>query len=362
MTNHSPVESLPVVTYNSLPVITTELLAKLYNTEPKYIQTNTARNESRFIAGKHFFKLEGAELKDFKNRPSLRGLVGSRARSLVLWTERGAARHAKMLETDQAWEVFEKLEDFYFSQKEKAEQVRKNRQCTATQLIPLRQTAERLIATGVGNIYPDIWKYVHKEFGVEHINELLPEQIPQAISFLDALEGEYLPKQHLPQVGLESLTMPMSFFDEFDWLFDLEGVDKAESLSKFYRYPQKMLKNMAEYPNPLIKMLTKLRSMGVNIDAAYFWLKALQHHYEVNTSNLNRKERQLSDILLSNTSVAHNIIKSIIDEWRNTLAPAIKTLNPNLESEVSKQLSELNGVVYCNLLTLKGKPEAKLLA
>ncbi|EKQ0641168.1 ORF6N domain-containing protein, partial [Salmonella enterica] len=120
MTKHSPVESLPVVTYNSLPVITTELLAKLYNTEPKYIQTNMARNESRFVTGKHFFKLEGDELKDFKNRPSLRGLVGSRARSLILWTERGAARHAKMLETDQAWEVFEKLEDCYFSQKQPA--------------------------------------------------------------------------------------------------------------------------------------------------------------------------------------------------------------------------------------------------
>ncbi|EJY7180079.1 ORF6N domain-containing protein, partial [Salmonella enterica] len=30
------------------------------------------------------------------------------------------ARHAKMLETDQAWEVFEKLEDCYFSQKQPA--------------------------------------------------------------------------------------------------------------------------------------------------------------------------------------------------------------------------------------------------
>lgn len=68
------------------------------------------------------------------------------------------------------------------------------RQSTAKELIPLRQTAERLIAHGVGNIYPDIWKHVHKEFGVEHINELLPEQIPLAISYLDALEGEYIPK------------------------------------------------------------------------------------------------------------------------------------------------------------------------
>ena len=80
-------------------------------------------------------------------------------------------------------------------------------QSTAKELTPLRQTAERLIATGVANIYPDIWKYVHKEFGVEHINELLPEQIPQAISFLNALEGEYLPKQaELSMAVTSSLT------------------------------------------------------------------------------------------------------------------------------------------------------------
>ncbi|EPT6592756.1 phage antirepressor Ant, partial [Escherichia coli] len=53
-------------------------------------------------------------------QPSLRGLqISPKARSLILWTERGAARHAKMLETDQAWDVFEKLEDCYFSQCEK---------------------------------------------------------------------------------------------------------------------------------------------------------------------------------------------------------------------------------------------------
>ena len=41
--------------------------------------------------------------------------IARNVRSLILWTERGAARHAKMLETDQAWEVFERLEDCYFS-------------------------------------------------------------------------------------------------------------------------------------------------------------------------------------------------------------------------------------------------------
>ena len=36
-------------------------------------------------------------------------------RVFYLWTKRGAARHAKMLNTDRAWEVFEALEDNYFN-------------------------------------------------------------------------------------------------------------------------------------------------------------------------------------------------------------------------------------------------------
>ena len=47
--------------------------------------------------------------------------VAKHTRALILWTERGAARHAKMLETDQAWEVFEKLEDHYFNAHKKPE-------------------------------------------------------------------------------------------------------------------------------------------------------------------------------------------------------------------------------------------------
>lgn len=116
MTNHASVENLSVVTHNSIPVITTELLAQLYATEVINIQVNHTRNRDRFVEGKHYFKLEGVELKALKNRLTESKSVAKHARSLILWTERGAARHAKMLETDQAWEVFEKLEDHYFSQ------------------------------------------------------------------------------------------------------------------------------------------------------------------------------------------------------------------------------------------------------
>jgi len=112
------VESLPVITHEDVRVITTELLANLYGTEPKNLRMNFANNEDRFVSGKHFFKLEGEPLREFKSLHKANDVgfveISPRAKHLTLWTERGAARHAKMLDTDEAWEVFEKLEDCYF--------------------------------------------------------------------------------------------------------------------------------------------------------------------------------------------------------------------------------------------------------
>ncbi|EIV7638077.1 antirepressor protein Ant [Klebsiella pneumoniae] len=90
-------------------------------------------------------------------------------------------------------ECFTVLHDYWT--KGKAENPRKTQQSTAKQLTPLRQTAERLIATGMGRIYPDIWKFVHQHFEIEHINQLKPSQISEAVTYLDALEGEFLGKQ-----------------------------------------------------------------------------------------------------------------------------------------------------------------------
>ncbi|EKH7565559.1 ORF6N domain-containing protein [Escherichia coli] len=118
MTTQVSVETLSTITYKQIPVITTELLAHLYGTEAIRIRQNHHENKGRFIEEKHFFKLEGETLREFKHRVAFNYSVkiARNVRSLILWTERGAARHAKMLETDQAWEVFEKLEDCYFSQ------------------------------------------------------------------------------------------------------------------------------------------------------------------------------------------------------------------------------------------------------
>lgn len=124
------VNTLQPILHNQLPVITTELLAKLYGTDVDNIKKNYSRNANRFIEGKHFFKVAGDELKTLRvtlsHSQNLRvalnysqNTISPKTRTLILWTERGAARHAKMLETDQAWDVFERLEDCYFNQNAK---------------------------------------------------------------------------------------------------------------------------------------------------------------------------------------------------------------------------------------------------
>ena len=106
---------LTVLEHNSIRVMTTEQLAEAYGCAPKQIQQNFSNNRVRFIAGKHFFVLEGQDLQTFRLQiENIELQISPKTRHLYLWTERGAARHSKMLGTERAWDVFEQLEDSYF--------------------------------------------------------------------------------------------------------------------------------------------------------------------------------------------------------------------------------------------------------
>ncbi|MDE9552770.1 ORF6N domain-containing protein [Xenorhabdus bovienii] len=202
------VQSMTAIMHNSIPVITTELLANVYETDEVNIKMNFSRNAERFTHGKHYFKLEGADLKQFKNRvtesysveDSVK-VVGKRARSLILWTERGAARHAKMLDTDKAWNVFEKLEDFYFNQKEAEPVAAKT---TTQSRTPLRGLVNTIMGK-YGLNSKKLFQMVHHEFGVNHIDELTHDQLPSAIEYLatKVIEGEYLGREELPKPNID---------------------------------------------------------------------------------------------------------------------------------------------------------------
>lgn len=111
------VEIAPMA-YKGLRVLTTERMANVFGTAEINIAKNFANNAERFEENKHFFKVDGEELRALKNRPDFIQSVGRNAKSLLLWTDRGAARHAKILDTDMAWDVYGELEEAYFSNRQ----------------------------------------------------------------------------------------------------------------------------------------------------------------------------------------------------------------------------------------------------
>jgi len=62
------------------------------------------------IEGKHYFLLKGEALEEFKAK-YLEDTNLKFASELMLWTQRGASRHCKILDTDKAWEQFDNLEE-----------------------------------------------------------------------------------------------------------------------------------------------------------------------------------------------------------------------------------------------------------
>lgn len=98
-------------------VLTTQQLAEEYGTDSKVISKNFERNKERYTEGKHFICLTGEELKEFKaNRQNDDTLKFTSI--LYLWTKKGAFLHAKSLNTDKAWEVYDYLVDSYFEKQE----------------------------------------------------------------------------------------------------------------------------------------------------------------------------------------------------------------------------------------------------
>lgn len=156
------------IEWNSQRIMTTKLVAECYETEERRISENFNRNKERFIEGKHYIKLEGNKLKEFKNQYASSVLVSSKTSVLYLWTDKGLLRHAKILDNDKAWEVYEMLEDTYFKTQDIKQDIKQSFKSQYEQL-KLEFTAFELAShilnlnessklIGVTNIY--------KEYGI----------------------------------------------------------------------------------------------------------------------------------------------------------------------------------------------------
>ena len=108
---------LAVTAYKEIRVLTTQQIADAYGTDAQVVTNNFNRNKDRYVEGKHYICLTGDEKADFINKNQNDFSSFTRAKAIYLWTEKGAFLHAKSLNTDKAWEVYDHLVDTYFNRK-----------------------------------------------------------------------------------------------------------------------------------------------------------------------------------------------------------------------------------------------------
>lgn len=276
----SPSVSLPPLTYKGLPVVTTEMLAKAYGCTAKSIQVNFANNRERFTEGKHFYSLTNGEIKDFGLHSKSFGLqISAKARHLTLWLERGAARHAKMLNTDQAWDVFEMLEETFF--RVVKPQPATLTPSTADDRKPLRSLVHAW-AQIAGVSHQALWPQVKAHFQLARIDDLPVEWIPDALAFVQGkidAAGKALPEakpvhifQRMGLTPLEELQMGSHIKHMFDGL-DMDKIGprtmeclilKAKyvsAISEVYSLNRELVRDlgrlMHEVNGPAMKTLNK---------------------------------------------------------------------------------------------------------
>ena len=122
------VENLLPVEYRGEKVLSTRQLSDAYGCHISNIHHAFKDAKEHFVEGIHYFRIEGEELKEFKqylaqlqaqisevNNVHTAELPCTKlASSLILWTKRGAIRLCKMIGTQEAWDMFGVLEDNYF--------------------------------------------------------------------------------------------------------------------------------------------------------------------------------------------------------------------------------------------------------
>lgn len=117
---------------HGIKVLTTRQLAEAYETERKVINNNYLRNKDKFILGKHYIAVERDEMRHLRTSPQFEGEL-KKVSKAYFWTEKGALLHAKSLNTDKAWQVYDYLVDFYFRAKEQEPEIPPKKEVVPTQ-------------------------------------------------------------------------------------------------------------------------------------------------------------------------------------------------------------------------------------
>lgn len=147
---------------------------------------------------------------------------------------------------------------------------------------PLRSLVNRIMAK-YGTTYQSVYKLVHREFGVQHIDELSPKQTVEAMEYLaaKAIEGEFLGKQKT----LSTTSLSAREADYLIWLWDYANRSqhlyrelypsmkqiRSEFAGKFYDYGSEFSPLIKEARKVLIRIT---RDVDINEPGRYMNLSA----------------------------------------------------------------------------------------
>ena len=122
------IKNLVPVDYSNQRVLLTAQVAEVFNTTPDRIRDNFRYAKKHFKEGVHYFKVTGEALRTLKfqlDDTQASGkqsgishslpIIPKMASAAILYTEQGCVRHCKMINTPEAWAMFDALEKHYFN-------------------------------------------------------------------------------------------------------------------------------------------------------------------------------------------------------------------------------------------------------
>lgn len=177
-------------------------------------------------------------------------------------------------------ECFTVLHDYW----KKGAAVRKP-ETTVDDRTPLRGIVNRIMGK-YGMTYQAVYKLVHKEFGVRHIDELSPKQTSEAIEYLaaKAIEGEFLGKQmELPAPKLD-IAIPLEWWIENNAAVRWGNHENLEKRAKGLRLYTPSLDVTLDMlccdsdASPSMKLVNEMESAGFDISAVKAEVVAMRKH------------------------------------------------------------------------------------
>lgn len=158
----------------------------------------------------------------------------------------------------------------------------RKKETTTDDRTPLRGLVNRIMGkTGVH--YQPIYKMIHREFGVKHIDELTSKQVAEAMEYLagKVLEGELMPRENLP------VPIAKQFTD-----------DELQSLCWLWKNSVRMVSHIADV-EPLLRVAEH------RLAPAYY---SMPREY---TQNINTVRK-----LLERETTHIHADRHTIDNWR----------------------------------------------